>query len=153
MVHFDTGTVGEYEFGGSDTPDQPMVVDGNVVTKPITVSGAFPDVTANDQDVATELNIAQVDAEQIGWIVLHRDNDGTPGAVFGNAQVFTGENGNVVVMLDEGESVSSGEQVWAMLHIDNGTIHEYEFDGSQGSNDPPVTDALGNPIMDSFVVE
>jgi hypothetical protein len=153
MVHFDTGTVGEYEFGGSDTPDQPMVVDGNVLTKPITVSGALPDVTANDQDVAAELNIAQVDAEQIGWIVLHRNDNGSPGAVFGHAQVYTGENGNVAVMLDEGESVSSGEQVWAMLHIDNGTIHEYEFDGSQGSNDPPVTDDLGNPTMDSFVVE
>jgi hypothetical protein len=152
MVHYDTGTVDEYEFSGPDSPDQAMVVDGNPLTQPITVSGSSPAVTANDQDSSSTLNIAQVDAEQIGWVVLHRDDDGSPGAVFGHAQVYTGENGNVMVTLDEDENVSSGEQVWAMLHIDNGTIHEYEF-GQGDGNDPPVTDAVGNPVMDSFVVE
>ena len=37
MLHNDTGTDGEYEFTGSDSPDQPVVFDGNFVVTNFTV--------------------------------------------------------------------------------------------------------------------
>jgi LPXTG-motif cell wall-anchored protein len=37
MLHIDAGTIGTYEFPG---PDAPVVVDGNIIMKQITVTSA-----------------------------------------------------------------------------------------------------------------
>jgi putative cofactor-binding repeat protein len=36
MLHYDTDSVGEYEFGEVEGADGPVVVQGNVVTGPLT---------------------------------------------------------------------------------------------------------------------
>src|SRR5262245_34699471 len=39
MLHIDAGTIGTYEFPG---PDAPVIVDGNIIMKQITITAAAP---------------------------------------------------------------------------------------------------------------
>ena len=101
------------------------------------------------------VTIDEVNTEQIGFIVLHRDNGSDAPVVpdeIGKAQVYLGANSDVEITLNSGETLESGDKVWAMLHIDNGTIGSYEFDGSEGSNDPPVIEN-DNIVMVQFTIQ
>lgn len=153
MLHMDTGVSGEYEFAGPDTPDQPVTVEGKVVTKPFTIQQTDPALTnVPDQpnDGAFEVG---VNAAEDGWVVLHRESasGGGPGSVIGNAMVSAGTNSDVSIALNEGESVSTGETLFAMLHYDTGTKGEYEFNGQNGLDLPVVFN--GDVIVQPFTVE
>lgn len=158
MVHFDTGEKGAYEFDGVGPHDQPVVTANGILMTNITVSGsATPSVVAEDQSVEDNtLTISETMTDQIGFVVLHRD-DGSDAPVvpasIGNGQVYLGQNTDLVITLDEGETLETGDKVWAMLHIDNGTIGSYDFDGSQGSDDPPVFDSMENVVMVQFTIQ
>ncbi|MGN8225661.1 DUF7282 domain-containing protein [Gracilimonas sp. BCB1] len=158
MVHYDTGTIGEYEFDGQGPHDQPVITANGILLTSITVSGsAAPAVVAEDQVVEDgTLTISETMTSQIGFVVLHRDtgNDSpvVPASI-GHGQVYTGQNTDLVIELNEGETLESGEKVWAMLHIDNGTIGSYDFDGSEGSDDPPVFDDMDNIVMVQFTIQ
>lgn len=84
-------------------------------------------VTVNDQEIVNStVTIASVDAAQDGWLVVHAQASGNPGPDLGHAAVKAGNNTNVVVEID----VSKATPVlYAMLHIDAGTIGTYEFPG------------------------
>jgi len=158
MVHFDTGEKGSYEFDGVGPHDQPVVTANGILTINITISGsATPSVVAGDQSVQDNtLTISETMTDQIGFVVLHRD-DGSDAPVvpasIGHGQVYLGQNDDLIITLDEGETLETGDKVWAMLHIDNGTIGSYDFDGSQGSDDPPVFDAMDNVVMVQFTIQ
>ena len=158
MVHYDTGTIGTYEFDGQGPHDQPVITANGILVSSLTVSGsAAPAVTVNDQAVENgSLTISETLAAQIGFVVLHRDtgNDSpvVPASI-GHGQVYTGQNTDLTIELNEGETLESGDKVWAMLHIDNGTIGSYDFDGSQGSDDPPVFDQMDNIVMVQFTIQ
>lgn len=158
MVHFDTGTIGEYEFDGANGFDNPVIVGGNILMTSITVSGPIqPSIQVSDQSVQNNmLTIDETNMLQGGFVVLHRDtgNDApvVPASI-GHGFVQLGETNNLQITLNEGESLSSGDNIWAMLHIDNGTIGSYDFDGSDGSDDPPVFDALDNIVMVQFTIQ
>lgn len=68
-----------------------------------------------------------------GWIVIHRDEDGSPGEVVGHEAIDEGTSTDVTVTLDQ--AIESGSY-WPMLHVDAGTEGEYEFPGP----DVPVTE-------------
>lgn len=68
-----------------------------------------------------------------GWVVVHLDDDGGPGAVLGQVAVAEGTSTDVQVPLDE--RLASDATVWPMLHVDAGTPGTYEFPGA----DTPVT--------------
>ncbi|MEX2478943.1 MAG: hypothetical protein WD357_10930 [Gracilimonas sp.] len=157
MVHFDTGEKGTYEFDGVGPHDQPVVTADGILMTNITVSGSASAVTANDQAVDNgTLTISETMAEQIGFVVLHRDNGSDAPVVpasIGHGQVYLGNNTDLEITLDEGETLESGDKVWAMLHIDNGTIGSYDFDGSQGSDDPPAFDEMDNIVMVQFTIQ
>ena len=158
MLHEDTGTEGEYEFEGSDTPDQPITVDGDVLTKPFMISQTNPSVTANGQvnksNSGGVFNV-DVDAAEEGWVVIHRSNEAGDGPmvpdIIGKAPVEAGSNGTVQITLNEGESVETGETLWPMLHYDTGTDGEYEFEGSDSPDQPVVFD--GNVVVTNFTVQ
>ncbi|MCH2450579.1 MAG: hypothetical protein MK198_10585 [Gracilimonas sp.] len=158
MVHFDTGEKGSYEFDGVGPHDQPVVTANGILTINITISGsATPSVVAGDQSVQDNtLTISETMTDQIGFVVLHWD-DGSDAPVvpasIGHGQVYLGQNDDLIITLDEGETLETGDKVWAMLHIDNGTIGSYDFDGSQGSDDPPVFDAMDNVVMVQFTIQ
>ncbi|HEX6982482.1 MAG TPA: hypothetical protein VF181_06955 [Balneolaceae bacterium] len=157
MLHYDTGTIGEYEFDGQSGLDQPMVVNGMIVMSEITVSGATPKVVANNQPADNEIAIAEADIMQNGFVVIHRSTDsGGPdvSGIIGKATIYTGQNGDVTITLNDGETVSAGETLWAMLHIDSNDNGAYDFDASNpDTEDPPVTDSGGNIVMVQFTVE
>jgi predicted lipoprotein with Yx(FWY)xxD motif len=102
-------------------------------------------VTVSDQSVdGGQLTIAQVDSPGAGWLVVHAQADGKPGAVLGYSAVKAGTNTNVVVTVDDSEATAV---LYAMLHTDAGTVGTYEFPGADG----PVS-VNGEMVSPSFNV-
>ena len=66
-----------------------------------------------------------------GWVVIHADNNGRPGAVLGYAPLDEGENNNISVDIDADAATPI---LHAMLHVDAGAVGTYEFPGA----DEPV---------------
>lgn len=94
--------------------------------------GTTAKVTVMDQSVdGGQLTIAEVDSPGSGWLVVHVQTDGKPGAVLGYAPVKAGVNTNVIVKVDDSEATPV---LYAMLHTDAGQIGVYEFPGA----DAPV---------------
>jgi hypothetical protein len=145
MLHVDTGTVGEYEFGTVDGADDPVSANGQVATFAI---WTVPHVRAEDQAVGTDdagnptVFVPSVLSQGPGFIVIHSDNNGQPGPVLGFAPVVDGVNTDIAVTLDQGVP---GPVVWPMLHEDTGTEGEYEF-GTVDGADLPVSDSSGQVI-------
>jgi hypothetical protein len=145
MLHVDTGTVGEYEFGTVDGADNPVSQNGQVATFAI---WTVPHVRASDQEVGTDdagnstVLIEAVLSSGPGFIVIHSDNNGQPGPVLGFAPVTDGLNTDIAVTLDQG---TAGAVVWPMLHEDTGTEGEYEFGTVEGA-DLPVRDSSDQVI-------
>ncbi|MFN1834972.1 hypothetical protein AB2B38_006900 [Balneola sp. MJW-20] len=157
MVHFDTGVQGEYEFDGVGIHDQPVITANGILMTNITVNGGAPSVTVNDQAAENNemITITEVTTEQRGWIVLHRDNGNDAPVVpdiIGKAQVYLGANGEIDITVAEGETLQTGDKLWAMLHIDDGEEGAYEFDGNSGL-DNPVFDSNSNIVMVQFTIQ
>ncbi len=87
-----------------------------------------PEVQVQDQAIAdSRVTIQKVVSAGPGWIVIHADNGGKPGPVVGWAAVAKGENPNVVVAIDTKRATPV---LYAMLHVDAGTVGTYEFPGA-----------------------
>lgn len=116
-----------------------------ITLAPLALAQTTPSVTVSDQPIVNNtVTVDQVVSNGPGWIVIHADDNGSPGTVLGHAAVSDGENTNVVAELaTEGRT----EMLWAMLHEDTGTVGTYEFPGG----DPPVT-VDGNIVMQSFTI-
>lgn len=142
MLHVDAGGEGEYEFPGEDGPATDA--DGNIVTPPfiLTILNA---VSVDDQSLGDggTVTVASVVSSDSGWMVIHADSGGGPGAVIGHAPVSRGYNSNVVVNIDTSLAT---ETLYAMLHVDSGAEGDYEFPGE----DAPATDTDGNIVTPSF---
>jgi hypothetical protein len=141
MLHVDTGTIGEYEFGVVEGADGPVVVNGTVATMPI---WTVPHMRVSDQvvvradgtpvtDVAPVAIAQSVLAEVDGFLVFHTEAEGGPGPVAGFAPVSAGTNLNVEVTLSQ---LPPTTVLWPMLHVDTGTIGEYEFGVVEGADGP-----------------
>ena len=101
----------------------------------VVAQDATDSVTVGDQESdGASVTIASVTAAAAGWIVIHLDADGRPGPVLGQSAVEAGENSDVVVALDP--PLEEETALWAMLHVDEGVVGEYEFPGPDG----PVRD-------------
>lgn len=130
MLHTDDGLVGTYEFDGVSGLDNPVSVDGQVVTPPFVIAALDVADQFLDGDI---VNIPAVTMAVPGWVVIHSDNDGAPGPVLGQTLVQPGTTTNVTVPLAaEGRT----SVLWPMLHVDDGTAGTYEFDGSSGLDNP-----------------
>ncbi len=106
-----------------------------------------PSVTVEDQTIADDymVVVAEVVSDGQGWLVIHADQDGSPGPVVGFAMVEDGVNTDVMVEVDP-DMVT--DIMYAMLHEDTGTMGEYEFPDA----DPPATDEEDNAVTQSFTV-
>ncbi len=104
-------------------------------------------VTVSDQDLSPDatITIDSVTADVAGWLVIHAQADSGPGPILGYSPVQAGDNSDVVVEIDSSEATDT---LYAMLHIDAGTIGEYEFPGADG----PAIDADGNVVTPSFTL-
>jgi len=138
MLHVDTGTEGEYEFGSVEGADGPVSVDDRVVTFPVLVA---PNFLANPQPIVDgTIRFDSILADAPGWIVIHSSVDGAPGPVLGFAQLHVGANQNVFVTIEDPSTVEGAatDQVFPMLHYDTGEAGAYEFGSVEGA-DGPVT--------------
>lgn len=131
MLHVDDGTIGAYEFDGASGLDNPVSVDGQVVTPAFNV--AILDAT--DQFITDgKVVIRTVVMAEGGWVVIHNNNEGAPGPVLGQTLVSAGTSTNVEVEISETMETS----VWPMLHVDTGVVGEYEFGTVEGADGPVV---------------
>jgi plastocyanin len=133
MLHIDAGVIGEYEFPGDDGPARNGDTIVNVPFKvTLPMEAAEPSVSVSDQAAQNgTITISQIVAHDPSWIVIHTEADGAPGPIIGFAPVVSGRSENVEVEIDLDAATST---LFAMLHVDAGTLGEYEFPG----DDVPV---------------
>jgi hypothetical protein len=127
--------------------------DDDVIDPGIPPSGSI--VVDDEVDLENgTLTINSVSMSNPGWVVIHRDNEGSPMVpeiISVPERVESGPTQNVSIELAEGEEVTDGETLWVMLHTDGGVIGTYEFE-TINDVDAPITDAQGNPVAESFTV-
>lgn len=115
-------------------------------------------VAVSDQFIAETSNMVVIDEvtlSQDGWVVVHRDNGSNapevPDIISEPAFLTAGTHNDVMLELQEGEEVETGEQLWVMLHDDSGQSEVYEFEGGTDSEDQPILNAAGDPVVASLV--
>ena len=93
----------------------------------VPVTGGNPSVTVNDQQSdGTSVIVADVFSVGPGWMVIHNQLNGNIGDPIGETQLAIGDNKNVVVKIDPSKATPV---LYAMLHVDAGTVGKYEFPG------------------------
>jgi len=104
-------------------------------------------IAVTDYSAGLIVTVAKVVLSKPGYVVVHEDASGTPGAVLGNSKYLaSGESTDVVVPLSR-ES-TGGEVLFAMLHTDDGD-RNYDFPG----DDLPTKNEEGNAVLMQFTVE
>ena len=101
-------------------------------------------VTVGDQmSDGTTIVVKSVELPSAGFIAVHADNGGSPGAVIGHSDLLAaGTSDGVTVTLDtplEGTSI-----VWPMAHIDMDGDGQYTFMPPDNAIDVPAINADGN---------
>lgn len=89
-------------------------------------------------------NVVYVSSAQLangGWVEIHKDDNGKPGAIIGSTYV---EKGIAPVKVTLTEKTVDGQLYYAMLHSDDG---DKKFDAAK---DAPLKDSRGNIIMKPF---
>src|SRR3954453_22824102 len=110
---------------------------------------ATPSVSVSDQVVLNgKAIIDSVYSAGQGWVVIHIDNNGQPGRVAGFAAVAPGWTYNLEVPFD---ATMSTPTLYAMLHVDDGTVGKYEFDGQSGLDNPVIVD--GKVVTPAFKID
>ena len=102
-----------------------------------------PAVAVSDQAPGNTVSVASVTLDQSGWVVIHEERDGAPGAILGAQRFDAGENQSGTVELLR--PTQEGKVYFAMLHADEG---ERSFDYTK---DLPLKDPQGNLILMRFV--
>ncbi len=130
--------LGYYLFKGNgaapttgETPTTTEQTDANEINR----------IIVSDQYPGNVVNVSSAQVANGGWIEIHKDNAGTPGAIIGSAWV---EKGIAPVRVTLTEKTVDGQLYYAMLHSDNG---DKVFDAAK---DLPLKDSRGNVIMKTF---
>lgn len=151
MLHMDNGEVGTYEFDGSNGLDGPFMANGSMVMDHFQINSASIEVM-NQMVMNNLIVIPKVVAAADGWLVIHND-DGMGGIVLpdiiGKTMVYKGINLDVTVDLDPAMNYQAGQSLFPMLHLDNGQIGVYEFDGGGEFDGPEI---FGNDPFPSNVI-
>jgi len=177
VLHQDTGAIGTFEYPQADppvhievrmvqasfradvqvsaqgTPAGPATPEASGMPGMEPGPGAEPTgptVVTDDQPIrGGTVIIDEVYSTGPGWIGVHLSNpDGTLShAAIGAGRVNPGLNHNVIVHLTKPERATP--VMYAMLHVDSGTVGEYEF--PDPAIDVPVLEH-GMEVMDVFTV-
>lgn len=129
--------IGIMVFGNKGTEPATTPTDTMTDTKGTGVNS----IVVSDQYPGNVVYISSVQLEKGGWVVIHKDNKGTPGAHIGQVYVPAGLNPAKVTV---STPIVDGGTYYAMLHSDNG---DQKFDEK---TDVALTDKAGNIIMRVF---
>ena len=98
-------------------------------------------ITVADQALGNVVYVSSAQLANGGWVVIHKDNAGKPGAVVGSTYV---EAGIAPVRVNLTEQMTDGGTYYAMLHADDG---DKTFDAAK---DLPLKNSLGSEIIRVF---
>lgn len=98
-------------------------------------------IVMSDQYPGNVVYLSSVQLNKPGWVAIHKDNRGQPGAVIGMAYFDSGINPGKITL---SQSTVEGGTYYAMLHSDDG---DKKFNESK---DLPLKDSRGNVIMKIF---
>ena len=98
-------------------------------------------IIMTDQFPGNVVYIGSVTLAKGGWVEIHKDDAGKPGAIIGSTYFAAGINPGKITLTSP---TVEGGIYYAMLHSDDG---DKKFDASK---DLPLTDAKGNIIMKLF---
>lgn len=129
--------IGVLVFGGKGTQEP----TGETGTSTPGTATALNRIVMSDQYPGNVVFISSVQFDQPGWVVIHKDNNGKPGAVIGSTYFPKGINPGRVNL---SEPTIEGGVYYAMLHSDDG---DEKFDASK---DLPLKDSAGREIMKIF---
>jgi hypothetical protein len=168
MIHVDDNEVGTYEFGTVEGADAPLRVGEEVAVTAFNVTEAptlltavgtpleapedvIPGLAASSQELPVGSTPADGEAPVFvvdsavsvgaGWIDVHADAGGHPGASLGIAPVADGENTQVSVELSQmmtAMPMPIPPTLWPMLHVDDNTPGAFEWLMVPGADAPIV---------------
>lgn len=97
------------------------------------------------------VTVSNVEISDDGWLLIYRNNAGILGTeILGYTHIESGSHQDVTVELDEDLEISSGEVLWAALHVDENDNNQLDWDGFTGV-DIPVRSG-DDPVAESFIV-
>lgn len=136
--------------GGEDTATQ-TTEDGTTTTAAPTTTVAATtteadgpptgpaDITFESQTSdGTSITVSSVTLPTDGYVVVHADADGNPGAVIGYSDLLP-EGTSTDVTVTFGEPLTESQTVFPMAHIDANGNGEYEFFPPDDTTDVPAT--------------
>ncbi len=131
--------LGYYLFKGSNSAP---TTETPVTTEPTTTEMSEVNrIVVSDQYPGNVVYISSVQLANAGWVEIHKDNKGTPGAIIGSMYFNKGINPGKITLT---EKTVDGGIYYAMLHSDDG---DKKFDTTK---DVPLKDSKGNVIMKLF---
>ena len=109
-------------------------------------------ISADEQSSdGTTIVIASINLPSAGFIAVHDDADGAPGAVIGNSEVLpAGESTGVVVTLDT--PLTESGMVFPMVHIDIDGDGVYDFAPPDETTDSPGTTSGGDVAVVGVII-
>lgn len=110
------------------------------------ISGTSSSLRAENQLAGRSAHVSFVTLAREGWVVIHEDTEGKPGAILGAAWLPAGSHEQVTVDLLRG--MEAGRRYYAMLHREaeaGSESHLFDF-----TKDFPLQDATSKVIMVSF---
>jgi len=132
--------LGYYMLKGNGTSTPTTGVD--TTTDSTLVAGKDTNrVVVTDQFPGNIVYLSSVQLAQPGFVVIHKDNKGTPGDIIGYQYFDKGINPGKITLTTP---TAEGQTYYAMLHSDDG---DKKFDAKL---DLPLKDAAGNIIMKVF---
>lgn len=144
MLHIESPADGEYGF--PDNGDGPEVFGNNIIVVGFETEAPSGSITAANQIIQGNTLIAnELTVNATAWVVVHASNEAgdgpqVPEIISTPVQLEAGSNTDVEIELTE--TVAADDVLYVMLHTENGTVGEYEFDGANGFDGPVTTESI-----------
>jgi hypothetical protein len=120
---------------------------------PASAQDTTPVIEVSDQVVLDgTVTIAHIYSEGPGFVVIHADGGGGPGADIGHRSINAGDTSGLQVPID---AAAATPTLFAMLHTDTGEVGVYEFGTVEGADGPvvvgdqPVTPPFGVNVLNA----
>ena len=99
-----------------------------------------------EQVPSKAISIAVVRFEAPGFVVIHEDVAGVPGAILGRSSILAAGETESLALIPLSRATKDGEMIHAMLHLDDG---DGVFDAGK---DDPAEDRIGGKPVTMVVI-